>query len=102
VALHIQQFAQFGPIILNQPQSQAAVSGGSVLFGLTALSDPPPNYQWLFNGLPLPGRTNALLQLNNLNLNQSGAYSVRVVNQYGTNYSLAAMLRVEKAFSPSF
>ncbi len=45
---------------------------------------PPPRFQWLWNGSPLAGATNASLTLTNLQPAQVGFYTVVVSNALGT------------------
>jgi alpha-tubulin suppressor-like RCC1 family protein len=102
VALHFQQAPQFAPQITSQPQPQAIVAGSSVTFTVAALGLPGPTYQWLWNGVPLAGRTTATLQLSGVMTNQAGAYSCRLTNVAGALTSAVAMLRVEKPLNPGF
>ena len=83
IVLNVQQSAEFAPLVLSQPQSQAVATGGSVTFAVTAAGAPAPVYQWLLNGVALAGKTNATLQLNNVATNQAGAYSVLLSNAAG-------------------
>ena len=102
IVLNFQQSAVFAPLVLTQPQSQAVASGGSVTFSVTAAGTPAPVYQWLTNGVPVAGQTNATLQLKNVGTNQAGVYSVLLSNIAGVVVSAPATLRVEKALNPSF
>ena len=88
--------APSAPVITTQPQSQAAPSGSNVTFTVIASGMPAPNYQWLFNGQPIPTATNAafILQANILTALAGGGYSVVVWNAYGTNTSATASLKL--------
>jgi hypothetical protein len=60
----------------------ATVTAGSVAL----------NYQWSFNGTPIPGATSSVLTLNNAQPNQAGNYSVTVTNIAGSVASTNALL----------
>ena len=73
------------PIITSEPQSQVGYLNQSVQFEVTAIpSSPILTFQWQTNGVPLPGATNQTLVLTNLQISNAGAYSVVVVNSYGS------------------
>jgi hypothetical protein len=64
--------------------SQAAVAGTNLTLSASAGGQPPLSYQWVCDGTNVDGATNASLVLNDLQMNQSGAYSVEISNSYGT------------------
>jgi alpha-tubulin suppressor-like RCC1 family protein len=80
--------------IESQPQSQTQFAGGAVSFTVGAGGPGPFTYQWRFFGTNLPGATNAALSLTNLQLLQSGDYSVAVSNVWGGVVSSPAQLTV--------
>ena len=86
------------PWILSPPQSLTFSSGTNVLSTNTATftvrieSPTPVTYQWQFEGVDLPGATNASLVLSNVSLAQAGAYRVRVANTAGAVTSDPAQL----------
>jgi endonuclease/exonuclease/phosphatase family metal-dependent hydrolase len=81
------------PVITSQPQSQAAGEGGFAIFSVSAAGNPPPGFQWQFNGTNLPGATGSTLALNQVTTNQAGNYSVVATNSAGaTNSALATLL----------
>ena len=47
--------------IINQPESRAALEGGTVAFTVVADGGPPLFYFWQWNGSPISGATNASL-----------------------------------------
>ncbi len=82
------------PTITGQPSSQAANSGGFVIFAVYAVSSSPLMYQWQFTGQNIPNETNATLALNTLTGANDGSYSVVVSNPYGSVTSATASLAV--------
>ena len=79
---------------VSQPQSQTVLAGGSAIFSATAGSTEPLAYQWAFNGTNLDGATNSTLNLANLQMSQTGTYSVVVSNPFGFSSSSNAVLSV--------
>src|SRR6266850_3294245 len=82
------------PQIVAQPASQGIYYFGSVTFSVNASGEPPPAFQWQFNGVPIVGATNATLTLSNVTYQQDGSYSVVASNSYGQIASTTALLRV--------
>ncbi|PWU11253.1 MAG: hypothetical protein C5B50_23750 [Verrucomicrobia bacterium] len=80
------------PTFALQPASEAVPSGATVYLEAVATGDPPPAYQWQFNGTPLPGATNPVLALSPISLNQTGAYSMQITNSHGSALSSNAVL----------
>lgn len=72
---------------------------------LNELSAGPPSpsyYQWMTNGVPIPGANSATLVLSNVTTAQSGNYAVMVGNSVGTNISPALAVTVNPASAPIF
>ncbi len=83
------------PVITSQPQSQTALFGDNVQFGVSATGSLPRTYQWFFNLTnAIPQATNSSLILSGVSALQSGAYTVVVSNSFGTVTSQAATLAV--------
>ena len=82
------------PLVTTQPQSQSALGGDTVTFGVTATGQQPLAYQWQFNGTNLDWGTNNPLVLTNVLVSQSGLYSLVVTNGYGAAFSSNAILNV--------
>ncbi len=80
--------------ILMQPMMQHATAGATVTFSVRADGQPPLSYQWLFNGTPLEGATDASLILANVQPANDGGYSVIVANNSASGVSAAASLAV--------
>jgi hypothetical protein len=85
------------PSILLHPQSQIVAVGSNVTFSVTATGDPPPGYQWLFNGVALPGATQSSFTIGAVTVGDGGSYRVAVSNPNGSVTSLPATLTVYTA-----
>ena len=83
------------PRITTPPASQLASSGESVMFRVRAAGRKPLLYQWLFNGMPIVGATEATFVVSNLQGEDAGWYSVRVSNPGGEIESRPARLIVD-------
>jgi len=81
-------------MIATDPSGQTVVPGATVLLRVTALGTAPLSYQWLQNGVDLPGGTNATLTLAGVTAANAGSYRVRVGNTAGSATSAAAQVRV--------
>jgi hypothetical protein len=83
------------PIIHRAPLSQTAEAGSEVLFKVQATNALPLWYAWFFNQTNLLARSKSPnLQLNNVQLAQSGDYTVVATNGTGTVTSAPAELEV--------
>jgi len=89
------------PVITAQPQSQTALPGANVQFGVTATGAAPLSYAWNFNGTPLAGATSSVLSLKDVSAAVAGNYSVVVSNAAGSVASSVATLKVPSALSVS-
>ncbi|MBM3881077.1 MAG: hypothetical protein FJ387_15375 [Verrucomicrobia bacterium] len=92
---YYRNYSDLGPVIIAPPQSQSVAAGSTVSFGVTARGLPTLVYQWLFNGLPIPGADTSLLTLPNVTTNQVGDYRVVVTNAHGAVTSQVATLIVD-------
>ncbi len=81
-------------VLLSTPQSVAFIAGNDISFAVEAAGTAPIRYQWTHNGTNLPGATNAILLLENLQLSQVGRYVVTVSNDEST-LTAEALLRVD-------
>jgi hypothetical protein len=86
--------------ISSHPANLTVVAGGTANFSVTPAGTPPFNYQWLFNSTNVPGATNALLTLTNVQPVNAGGYRVTIANTQGALTSSIAILTVH--VSPSF
>jgi hypothetical protein len=82
------------PVIVETPHNATIAAGDSASFEVKVSGRQPLSLQWLFNSSPLPGKTNELLQLDLVSLDQAGNYSVIVSNISGSVTSLTAQLLV--------
>jgi hypothetical protein len=85
----------FTPTITNPPIGKITFAGSNHVFSVGGQGSGPLRYYWLLNGAPLPGKTNATLDLNNLTSGQSGDYSVIVSNFVGSVTSTPVVLEVK-------
>jgi hypothetical protein len=82
------------PEILSQPVGLATLAGRGMMLSVLARNPAAVRYQWRKDGQPLPGATNAALNLANVQLAQAGAYDVLVFNETGAVASAPAAVRV--------
>jgi parallel beta-helix repeat protein len=78
--------------ITQQPMSQEAVLGDTVTLTVVAEGTPPLTYQWQFEGANVPGKTDTVLVLANINTGQFGTYTVRVTGRAGPVVSNPAIV----------
>ncbi len=86
------------PAIRSQPEHQTVATGSVARFSVVALGNPLPlGYKWLRNRVGAPitnvviAATNHTCIISNVNLTQSGAYTVTVTNSaYATPFALSA------------
>ncbi len=69
-------------IFLNQGQMLAIVEGEGFNLSAQVRGNPPISYQWLKDGVEIPGATQASFSVSESALADAGIYSVRVVDLY--------------------
>src|SRR6266568_783606 len=91
--------APAAPSIVFQPQSQTVLAGSNVTLTVAAQGSPIVTYQWQFNGTNLAGATGYSLTLTNIQLTNTGNYSVAITNSIGWTISSNATLSVKAVFA---
>ena len=86
---------------LHPLADQRAHVGSTILFDVAAVGTVPIAYQWRLNGVELPGATNRVLRLTNVQPSTAGPYSCFVSNAVGTLLSRNAPLGVFDTNPPS-
>jgi hypothetical protein len=83
------------PFIAYQPPLLWSMPAWSnAVISANAIGWPQMSYQWFKESAPLPGQTNAQLQLGNLRRSDTGRYSVLVSNALGMTVGSNVFLRV--------
>jgi hypothetical protein len=90
------------PGIFGQPQSQIVIVGDSVSFTVDAGGTPPLAYEWQFNGIVQPGADSGTYTLTSVTTNNSGDFTVVVMNAFGSVTSAVARLTVWEPFPGIF
>lgn len=85
------------PRIVEAPQSVTASDGSAVTFKVMAAGSAPLAYQWLRNGTPISGATDASYSITLGYANSGDRYAVRVSNSSGQVISDAAVATVNAA-----
>ena len=80
--------------ILRQPIGRVASEGASVNLDVELVSTEAVSFEWSRNGEPVPGGTNALLELDGLTPAQQGGYRVELRAGDATVTSEAALVSV--------
>jgi hypothetical protein len=84
------------PVFTTQPIS-VTVTGGTV--ALDAVASNAPAYQWMLNGVAVPGATDPTLLLNNAGTT-AGTYTCVATNAAGTATSIPATVSLSATFDP--
>lgn len=66
------------------PSPRVVGPGTSVTLGMQMSASEPLTYQWLLNGMPIEGATNATCTLSGMSLANAGQYTVTAKNVVGT------------------
>jgi len=82
------------PLIVGQPASQTVALGTNLTLSVQALSCINASYQWQFNDVNLPGATNAVLTLANVQSSDAGNYGCVVANNFGEAVSSNALVAI--------
>jgi hypothetical protein len=84
------------PQIVQSPFSQRVDQGAPVVLEVSVTGTAPMTFQWLKDGVALPGQTNASMRIASAQSGDSGLYQVQVGNAGGTVFSSAASLEVRE------
>lgn len=84
------------PEITLQPEGAELEVGDTHTFSVEAIGADTLSYQWLHNGVEIPGATAASLELTGLQLDDAGEYQVRISNTLGTVHSRVTTLVVKE------
>ena len=82
------------PIVLTNPVNLSVAGGASATFAVTAVATPNPTYQWLKDGSPISGATDAAYTIPSAYASNAASYSVIVSNAGGAVTSASATLMV--------
>src|SRR5262249_32530178 len=82
------------PSIVTQPQNETVLLGGIARFSVVASGSPVLGYQWFRNNILIPGATDSVLTINNVQGANIGNYTVTVTNAVGSVTSNSARLLI--------
>ncbi|GAB5559473.1 MAG: hypothetical protein SynsKO_11200 [Synoicihabitans sp.] len=87
-------FSEVGqaPLVTEQPMDLPVTQGADVTLQLVATGSTPLSYQWLRNGVALPGETADSIHIDDINAEDIGDYVAEVRNAFGVTLSSAATL----------
>jgi glucose/arabinose dehydrogenase len=84
------------PVITQQPTNKSVTAGQSVTFSVAASGTSPLGFQWRKNGVSITGANSFSFTINNVQASDSGLYSVKVSNNFGSATSNSAKLTILK------
>jgi hypothetical protein len=90
----------YPPVLVLVPASQSILAHGSTTLLVSAAGSVPLSYQWNLDGTNLPGATNPVLTLNNIQIGQAGSYTVMVSNSVTNITSTNAVVAVTYPTAP--
>ncbi len=82
------------PVITQQPAGVGAIQNSNATLSVVATGAPPLRYQWRIFGNSIPGATNTILNLTNMQFVNAGEYSVAIFNLAGSVVSISATVTV--------
>ncbi len=89
------------PLIAGQPANTVAAEGATASFSVTVSNLDPISFQWLQNGVPIPGATNATYTTPLLTLAENGAtFQCVLSNPIGATNTIGATLSVTADVEP--
>jgi len=84
----------FPPVITSQPVGGIYLVGTNFALSVGVSGTPPYNWQWNTNGMPILGANNSSYTVNHAQTNDSGAYTITVLNLWGSVTSSVAGVAV--------
>ncbi len=88
------------PVIVYHPTGSSGFTQDTVYLGADARGTSPLSYHWQHDGMAIPGMTNRLLVLTNIQLMQAGGYACVVTNAFGSVTSRVAYVSVSARMAP--
>jgi hypothetical protein len=82
------------PAIFQQPSNITANQGANVILAVYATSTTTVHYQWMRNGVALPGMNQAQLMFSNIQPEHEGSYRVILTNAEGDTTSQDATITI--------
>jgi hypothetical protein len=82
------------------PVNQTKTTNETVTFSVTAAGEGPFTYQWFFDGAPLDNAMESSYTKNNVQLSDTGVYSVTVSSSVGCTATTSAKLTVTEFVPP--
>ena len=86
--------SQEPPHIVKHPSSCTVSVGTNVVLDVIAAGASPMQYQWRKDGVAIAGATTSIVQISNVQTNDSGDYTIVVANSYGSATSASGTLVV--------
>jgi pectinesterase len=84
------------PLILASPEAVMSEAGQSMTISIKVAAVPDASYQWLENGMPIRGATEATLTRPNAKFGEASRFTVRVTNASGSATSAPAVLATKQ------
>ena len=89
----------YAPVILNQPQNQAGLSGLPASFAVSVAGTAPLSFQWYKGSNLISGAVSAIYTIASPTTNDVGKYSVVITNAFGSATSATASLAIVAGIS---
>jgi len=83
------------PITSSLPGDQTVGAGQTTILSIEGVGNPAPTFQWYNNGIAIAGATQPTLLLSNVQLSNSGNYTVVATNSAGSFTSSTEVLTVD-------
>lgn len=83
------------PFLLTPPKDQQVITTQTATFQVVAVGKQPLRFQWQHDGVNIGAATNATLVIRNVTVADGGAYTVTVLNAFGSTSATAILTAVE-------